>query len=145
MKPARIAIRLGIFISIVISLISLELLSAYGASRQIPMSTDQFLISMGTVKATIETMRSSQARIIQITEDQIRGKYTRTQMQLMIQAEQAQQEGQVSAAVSNFLSRNALIGKAAFSVPPAELPQELLSLIEYVQTKYPALFAQYVN
>ena len=145
MKHWRLVIRLAIIISIGFGLISLGRLSAYGASRQIPMSTDQFLISMGTVKVTIEVLRASQERIIQIADDQARGKYTRTQTQQMIQAEQAQQEGQVSAAVSNFLSRNAQIGKAAFTVPPKELPEELLSLIDYVQTKFPALFAQYVN
>lgn len=145
MKHSRLVIRLAICISLGFGLVAIGRFSAYGASRQIPMSTDQFLISMGTVKVTIETLRTSQERIIQITDEQARGKYTRTQTQQMIQAEQAQQEGLVSTAVNNFLSRNAQIKQAAFTVPPGELPEELLTLIEYVQTKFPALFAQYVD
>ncbi|MBM3264535.1 MAG: hypothetical protein FJY97_14060 [candidate division Zixibacteria bacterium] len=109
------------------------------------MTTDQFLIVMGTVKTTIETFHCSQDRIVQAMNDQIRGRSTPTQTQQTVQAERDRQESQVSAAVEGFLSRNAQVGKAAFGVPPGEMSDEMLNVIEYLQTKFPGLFRRYMD
>jgi hypothetical protein len=109
------------------------------------MTADHFLIGMGMVKVTVEALNTSQDRLLQIVDDQARGRYTRTQAQQMIQAERGRQESQVAAAVSAFLGRNAQIDKTSFTVPPAEMTEEMLLIVEYVQTKYPSLFSRYMN
>lgn len=137
--------RLLFYAGLIIGLFVLGRYSAYGAAKQIPMTSDQFLISMGTVKSTLETLNASQDRIIQIMTDQSRGKYTPSQATQMVQAERNSQESQVVSAVGGFLNRNAQIGKTAFAVPPGEMTDEMLHLIEYVQTKFPSLFSRYMN
>ena len=118
--------------------------SAYGAGRQIPMTSDQFMVGMGMVKVTMDAVRASQQRIIAIAQDQSRGRYTRTQASQMIEKEVEQQENRVSAALMPFLSRNAIVSKE-FTVEPGQLPEDILNTIEFVQTKYPVLFNRYMN
>lgn len=118
--------------------------SAHGAARQIPMTSDQFMVGMGMVRVTMDAVIASQERIIAIAQDQSRGRYTRTQASEMIQKEVEQQENRVSAALMPFLGRNAIVSKE-FTVEPAQLPEDILNTIEFVQTKYPLLFNRYMN
>lgn len=118
--------------------------SAYGAAQLIPLTNDQLLVGLGMVKVTMETARSSQNRMLAIAEDQMRGRYTRTEASAMMKRAIDEQETLVGAALAPFLSRNATVSKK-FTVEPGQLPEDILNTIEYVQTKFPGLFSRYLN
>ena len=136
--------RAVLFFTLAVTVFTLGRYSAYGDAQRIPMSSDQVLVGMGMVKAATETLNSSLDRIVDIGERRAIGQLTSSKAKEMIQAERDALPNRISSAVAVSIGRTAQVSKN-FAVPTDQLSEDMLNLIEYVQTKYPALFNQFLN
>ena len=136
--------RAVMFLMVAITLFTLGRYSAYGEAQRIPMSPDQILVGVSMVKATTEILDGMLDRIVDIGERRAIGQLTPSTAKEMIQTERNAQLSRVSTAVTAALGRTAQVSKE-FTVPADQLSEDMLNLIEYVQTKYPALFNRFLN
>jgi len=136
--------RAAIFLTLATTIFTLGRYSAYGDAQRIPMSPDQILVGIGMVKAVTDELNKSMDRLVDIGERRAIGQLTPSRAKEMIKTERDTQLNRVSAAVGAYIGRNAQVSKS-FTVPTDQLSEEMLNLIEYVMTKYPALFKRFLN
>jgi len=130
--------------ALMIGMFGLGRYSAHGAAAQIPMKLDQFLAAMGMVKVTMETVTKSQQRIRSIAQDQMAGKLTRSEAAKAFDQAFQSQQGQVAIALMPYINRNLAVTKDYVN-GPNQLTDDMLHTVEYLQTKFPALFSRFMN
>ena len=96
------------------------------------------------VKAVTEELNRSMDRLVDIGERRAIGQLTPSRAKEMIKTERDTQLNRVSAVVAASLGQTAQVSNI-FTVPTDQLSEDVLNRIEYVQTKYPALFNRFLN
>ena len=96
------------------------------------------------VKAVTEELNRSMDRLVDIGEHRAIGQITPSRAKEMIKTERDTQLNRVSAVVAASIGRTALVSNI-FTEPTDQLSEDMLTLIEYVPTKYPALFNRFLN
>ncbi len=118
--------------------------TAHGAAGQTPVKLDQFLVAFGMVKVTMNTIGSSQERIIKIAKDQMSGRLTKSAATKAFEQAIEAQQAQVGQALIRYANGNMIVSKD-YLTGPDQLSNDMLHTVEYLQTKYPQLFNRFMN